>query len=168
MSNSKVSGTPNTIRFYYDMLALFNSVSLRTTYRSNTVKNQEGESQHDDLAISQDEKDIVKEFLYEAAYEIFSNLFKIAEGVATSISVGSSCTTGQLVQGYIVDYDAYNDNVLPAIDSSIENCLRYFVLTKWFKIVGLKDEAAESYVDYRSNLSKMKNQTFQLRKPSMS
>jgi hypothetical protein len=160
MSNSKVSGTPNTIRFYYDMLALFNSVSLRTTYRSNTVKNQEGESQ--------DEKDIVKEFLYEAAYEIFSNLFKIAEGVATSISVGSSCTTGQLVQGYIVDYDAYNENVLPAIDSSIENCLRYFVLTKWFKIVGLKDEAAESYVDYRSNLSKMKNQTFQLRKPSMS
>ena len=168
MSFAKVSGTPNIITFSYDMLDMFNSVSLRTTYRSNMVRNQENEAQHDDIAISQQEKDIVKEFLAQAAYEIFSELFKLAEGVTTSISVGTGCVSGQLIIGSIVDEDAYNDNVLPAIDSKIENCLRYFVMAEWYSSTGMKDDGTENYQKYRSNLSKMKNLTFQLRKPTMS
>ena len=80
-----IGSNPAKIRFSYDTDFLFNSVSLRSTYRGKNVKNTGGESQLNDVALSQDEKDIIKEFLSQAIYDVFGDLFKITEVVDDSI-----------------------------------------------------------------------------------
>lgn len=168
MSFTKVSGNPNKIDFKYDIFSMYNSVSLRTTYRANMFKNQEGEAQLDDVAITTSEKDIVLELAKQATYEVFSELFKIADGISGSITVPATVTSGSFIIGSILDNAAFNNNVLPAIDSKIENCLRYYIMSEWYSMAGMKEDSTESYAKYKSNLIRMKNLSFQLRKPLMS
>lgn len=215
------------IRFYYPTDKIFNSVSLRTTYRANMVKTQEGESQLDDVAISQDEKDIILEFLADAMYEISSEIFKITEGVDMSVFVDSVkvkalsngnspvatanhtdaavvpaspvkdtvyhvtaawgdyaiddyllCTnaTGPVFEKLNVvssgceirDNASFNANLLPSIDKKMEACIRYYIMKEWYGSTGLQADMQLNQSMYKQNLIKMKNLTFQLRKPLMS
>ena len=84
MSYERIDATDDTvakIRFYYTTDKIINSVRLRSAYRAKSVKNDAGESQLDDVAISQDEKDMVLEMLEQAVYDIFGEMFKITDGV---------------------------------------------------------------------------------------
>lgn len=221
------AGEPAKIRFYYETDDLFNSVSLRTTYRANMVRTQDGEAQLDDIAISQDERDIMEEFLADAVYELCAELFKITEGVDLSVFVDSNivradddmesaatssnhtdaasapsppvvdtiyhvttawgayeiddyirCTVASpaayeymnvTASGFeIKDNAAFNANLLPSIDKKIEACLRYYIMKEWYGSTGLQADMQLNQQLYRQNLVKMKNLTFQLRKPLMS
>ena len=73
------------IRFHYGTDDLFNSLSLRTSYRAKMIKDSGGNSQLDDIAISQDELDITKELLKSGTAKIGLKMFKIAQGVTDSI-----------------------------------------------------------------------------------
>jgi hypothetical protein len=87
MSYEKITAKglePAKIRFYYSVLDLFNSLSLRTTQRANSIKDQKGDVMLDDVSISQDEMDIVKELIESAINRIGAVLFKIAQGVSNS------------------------------------------------------------------------------------
>lgn len=164
---------PATIRFYYETAKVFNSLSLRTTYRAKNIKNPAGESQEDYFAISQMEMDIVKEHLEQAIFDIFGEMFKITEGVTTPIFFNSAFTpTGgsELVAsgGIIKDNAAFDENVLLNIDKKIENCIRYFILSEWYIVCSMGEDAKMNYEKYREYLRQMKNLTFSLRKPLMS
>lgn len=162
---------PATIRFYYPTDYIFNSLNLRTTYRAKMVKNQAGESQLDDVAISQDEKDIVNEMCKQAVYDIFSELFKITEGVVDPIFFNISINTVAAPTvpvvasgGSIVNYDAYPMSILENIDMKIENCIRYYILSEWYVMCALVDDAKLNTARYQKYLTEFKNLTFSLRK----
>lgn len=100
MSYVKIEGVglePAKIRFSYLTETLFNRLDLRTHYRAKMVKDGAGESQLDDVAISQDERDIVLEMLEQAVYEIGAYMFKIAQGVSNSIFFDSKVTRADAV-----------------------------------------------------------------------
>ena len=79
------STTPAMVVFYYDTEKIFNSVSLRSTYRAKMVKDQAGVSQLDDIAISEDERDLVLEYYEQAIYDVFGRLFKMTGTVTDPI-----------------------------------------------------------------------------------
>ena len=178
MSYAKFAATTGTnaepakIRFWYTTDELFNSVSLRSTYRANMVRNKEGEAQLDDVAISQDEKDIMIEFLKEAIYDVSAELFKITEGIAVSTFANISMTINSVAticSGFeIKDNVAFNANLLPNLDQKIENTIRYSILREWYASVGMETDVQINAVMAQKNMSKVKNLTFQLRKPLMS
>lgn len=223
MSHEKfAAGTPNVgepakIRFFYPTDSVFNSVSLRSTYRANMTKTADGESQLDDVAISQDEKDIMKEFMAEAVYDVAAELFKITEGITLSVFVDSQITLaagigtptnaatqpsspvsnalyavttawGGFAVGTIVKYvgttfvnvspvasgfeirdnAAFNANLLPSLDKKIENCIRYAILREWYASTGMLNDMKINADMAKANMQKVKNLTFQLRKPLMS
>ena len=173
MSYEKIvalASEPAKIRFTYTTSAIFNSLDLRTHYRARMIKDSAGESQIDDTAISQDENDIVKELLEEGVYDLGAEMFKIAQGVSNSIFFDSTLETVLDVEssGFeLVDNEAYNSNLLPAIDKKFLNCLRYFCLRGWYSIVGSLEDVKANDMMYQTNLSRLKNLTFQLRKPTM-
>ena len=176
MSYANIAATsdpvePAKIRFFYTTIALFNSLNLRTHYRAKMIKDGAGESQIDDAAISQDEKDIVKELLEEGAYDLGAEMFKIAQGVSNSIFFDDTLTAVLDAEssGFeLLDNAAYNSNLLPAIDKKFLNCLRYFCLRGWYSIIGSAEDVKANDIMYQTNLSRLKNLTFQLRKPTMS
>ncbi len=218
---------PAKIRFWYTTDELFNSVSLRTTYRANMVKTGDGAAELDSVAISQDERDIMVEFLGESIYDVGAELFKITEGIDLSVFVNNSiltsagipispatlhtsavlvtsATLGEIFQvittpwggfvvgdivvctfasvtaptfekcnwiasGFeIVDNKAFNANLLPSIDKKIENYLRYSIMREWYASTGLANDMAINAAMAKDNLIRVKNLTFQLRKPLMS
>ena len=175
MSFEKIAAAgadPAMIRFYYPTDDIFNSVSIRSTYRAKMVKDNQGESQLDDIAISQDEKDIVKEILEQAVYDIFGELFKITESVDNPIFFDASITlvnTSTVVAsgGLIKDNAAFNTNVLPNIDKKVLNAIRYYILSEWYVSNSMADDAKLNWEKYRDYLRQVKNLTFQLRKPLM-
>ena len=167
-----VDTKPAMVRFYYETEKIFNSVSIRSTYRAKMVKDNQGESQLDDVAISQDEKDIIKEILEQAIYDIFGELFKITESVDDPVFFDSEVTLVDASKvtasgGLIKDNDAFNKNVLPNIDKKIENCIRYYILSEWYVSASMGDDATLNFNRYRDYLRQVKNLTFQLRKPLM-
>ncbi len=177
MSYERIDATDDTvakIRFYYTTDKIINSVRLRSAYRAKSVKNDAGESQLDDVAISQDEKDMVLEMLEQAVYDIFGEMFKITDGVDdpiffnTEVTLKDGTTKVTASGGLIADNDAFNENVLPNIDKKILNCIRYFILKEWYVALSMGDDATLNFNMYKDYLRQVKNLTFQLRKPLMS
>lgn len=174
MSYAKVAAAgeePAKIRFYYGTDDLFNSLSLRTHYRAKMIKDGAGKSQLDDIALSQDEKDIFKELLKDGVNKLGAALFKIAQGVANSIFFDSdlSATLAAKSSGFeILDKEAYNSNLLPVIDSDIRNALRYYCLREWYGVVGSSEDVKTQDILFVGAQEDMINHTFQLRKPTMS
>lgn len=168
------SEAPAQIRFYYPTDNIFNSVHIRTSYRAKNIKNQAGESQLDDIAISLQEKDMVVEILEQAIYDIFVKMHKIvAESVAnpyfineeiTLVNTNTTIASGSVIE----DNDAYIHSLLPNIDKKIENCIRYYVLSEWYVSVSLAEDAALNRQKYLEYLTETSNLTFQLRKKLMS
>ena len=92
MSFTRVPATTNPvapakIKFYWSTSELFDSVQLRTAYRAKMLKDQQGESQLDDFAISPQERRIFVEHLDEIIYELASAMFKLTQGIDASIYV---------------------------------------------------------------------------------
>ena len=165
---------PATIVFYYLTDTIFNSVQLRSVFRARSVKDQGGVSQLDDVSISPDEKSFIVEVLAQAMYDIFSAMFKMTDTVTeNTITVNALYTPTAGVEklystGKIKNNAAYNASVLQTIDKKIENCIRYFILTEWYVVCGMGDDAKINAGKYQEYLRDVKNLTFQLRKPLIS
>lgn len=226
MSFDKLNATadpvaPASIRFLYPTDRIFNSVSLRTSYRANMIKDQKGEAQLDDIAISSQEKDIVLEFLADAIFELSTAIFKLTDGIDASTffdtlvkltyngvliddanftdaavepvapnegdkftvtvawgawAVGDKLIylNGEFVKvtvkasGFSIrNNEAFNSNVLPSLDKKLESCIKYFVMREWYGSVGLDNDMKIAHEMFMQNFVKVKNLTFQLRKPLM-
>ena len=176
MSFEKIAAAgaePAMVRFYYETDDVFNSVSLRSAYRAKMVKDNTGESQLDDIAISQDERDIVLEIMEQSIYDIFGEMFKITEAVNNPIFFNEAITlvsTSEVTAsgGLIKDNEAFNENLLPNIDKKILNSIRYYILAEWYVSASLGNDAELNFAKYKDYLRQVKNLTFQLRKPLMS
>lgn len=179
MSYIRLTGTPpepNTIAFYYKNDDLFNNVFLRTMYRAKNIRDENNESQVDDFAISEDEKDFFNITIRAAVHDAFNNVLKMTSSVTDALLLNVAESTIDSARGSdlcygmkVKDHKAYNDNVLSLVDDGIKNHLESFVLMEWYKMVGQAEETAKwtaEYLKYRSIL--VTKRLFQLRKPFIS
>ena len=166
---------PATVKFYYSSDKLFNSLALRTSMRANVIKDTKGETQLDDYSISQSEKSVVREMSEQAVFDVFSKMFKITEGVTSPIFIETSVTpSGQgavaviASGGSIKDNASFDANVLLNVDKKIENCIRYYILSEWYLMAAMFDDAKINRERYQSYVVELKSLLLQLRKPLMS
>lgn len=78
---SKITGTPNKIRFLFLKDKIFSHVSLRTQYRARSMKDEKGQSLIDDYAVSEDERDAFNIHLDTASYDVFNSVLKMTKGI---------------------------------------------------------------------------------------
>ena len=167
------SPVPATINFYYEIEKLFNSVSIRTAYRAKMTKDQQGESQLDDIQLTSQERSIFLEFLEMVTFDTFGELFKITESVKEPIFFNINYTplspaVAVLCCGAkILDNENYSLNILQNLDKKIENCLRYGTLREWAISTSQLEDAKINEAQYKEYIRKVKNLSFELRKPLM-
>jgi len=175
---------PAKIVFFYNRDTLFNDVSLMSNYMAKNLATKDGNSLTDDYAISGDEQDIVDVSIRAALPDIYEAMTKITTAVipafddkhnyASSTTVGKdiennnvTAAAGDYVEFYILDNQAYNANVITMVDASLYNCLKQGVLKEFYSTV-LQPEFFKVCADrFVSELFKMKNRLFQLKKKSV-
>jgi hypothetical protein len=107
------------IRFFYGTEYIFNSLSLRTHFRADKMKDAQGNDQVDEVAISQQEMPIVLELLEEAVYDLGAYMFKLVRGVSNSVFFNTiiqnplipNTIVGTLTSGYVVSDGGLNYEV---------------------------------------------------------
>jgi hypothetical protein len=161
MSTTIDDGT--SIKFTYTYDELFEVVSLVTNEIAVTILDNEGMPLVDEYGISEDEKYTVIQKMHDAANEIFEHFMKITNGIADSVEI----TTTE-VECSIKDKEAYNVNVLAAIDRLIKNALVNYIIKDWFIDKKIGDHAEIYNLKYLKNIKDIVRRSVQLRKPTIS
>ena len=172
-------GVPAHIMFFYTQDSLFNNVMIRSMYRAKTIRDEKGESQVDDYAMSEDERDAFTIFLSSAIHDAFNHVMKMTTGVADALILGETGTqvfatvrpTGVLatdiIYGFkIRDHESYNENNISLVDEGIKTMVETKIMREWYEMVGHGDEFAkmsQKYLDLKRDL--ITKRLFQLRKP---
>lgn len=159
-----IDASLDIIKFSYSADDLFNIVSLKTMYRARNIKNDKGESQIDDFAISEAERDAFNVFLETAANLVFRTVLKMAKGVSHAIIINTSAN----VELGIRDNASYNENILDYVDNLIKDTIVYKVISEWYKTCGLDQEYTKIENNYLTNNQLLINGLFELRKPLIS
>jgi len=160
MSTTVVAGT--SIKFAYTYDELFEVVSLVTNEIAVTMLDGEGMPLVDEYGISEDEQYTVIQKMYDGANEIFEKFMKITSGITNSVALSS---TG--VECSIKDKQAYNANVLAAIDRLIKNGLCNYIIKEWFIDKKVADHAEIYNLKYVKNVKDIVKRSVQLRKPTI-
>lgn len=160
MSTTVVEGT--SIKFKYTYDELFEVVSLVTNEIAVTMLDGEGMPLVDEYGISDDEQYTVRQKMYDGANEIFEKFIKITSGLTDSVKLES---TG--VECSIKDKQAYNANVLAAIDRLVKNALCNYIIKEWFIDKKVADHAEIYSLKYVKNIKDILKRSVQLRKPTI-
>jgi hypothetical protein len=173
---------PAHIVFFYKEDALFNNVMIRTTYRAKNIRDTTGESQIDDYAISEDERDVFGIFLSGSIHEAFNNVMKMTTKVTDALILGATGTSvfasalpegvlgTDILYGFkIKDHEAYNNNNIILVDEGVKSMVEAYIMRDWYEMVGNNDEFVkmrEKYLTLKRDL--ITKRLFQLRKPFIS
>lgn len=133
----------NTYTFSYNRDNLFNEVSMLSAYMVKNLSAETG-TVLDEFSISDDEKDVfdicvkqtlpnISEILMKLS-SCITNAFNGEITVATDETSGLKRKAGTYIDFTIRDNYAYNANVLPLVDATIEDCLRYGILSEFYSI----------------------------------
>ncbi len=159
MSYEKVTGTPNTVLFYYVIDQIFNLVHQQTSFKAVSTTKPDGQADFERVELSVDEKSYMKRMMKEAMLDIFSVLFKIINADSTishdltyTPSGGSAANSSY---ASIVDNAHYREINLALIDQKIENAIVCFILFKWYAMKGIPDAEifAKEYQGYLAEIS---------------
>jgi len=164
------SSDEDRLLFYFGTEALKNEVILRTTYRAKTIKSEDGKSQLDDYAMSENEEDAFLLFLDYAVRNVFAELLKLTDAVKNSVFVNTDKggSIGESSGWYLNDYGAGNDNAIDLLDIFSKEAIVHFVMKEWYRLTGVAAEAERSDIEYRQKIISVNNQTLELRKKSLS
>jgi len=174
MSHVRITDTPNYIAFYYKVNDLFNNVFLKTTYRAKNIRDSNNESQVDEYAISEDEKDAFTLFLQQAIHDVFNYVMKMTTQVENaliinineSVVIGTGSSTDKVYGFKVKDHEAYNANNLMLVDDGAKKMIENYILKEWYKMVGLDSELQKQLSDYMASRQDLvTKRLFQLRKP---
>jgi len=174
MAFAKETGPPAYIAFYYQKTPVFENISLRTMYRARNLKDDKGESQIDDYAMSADELDAFEIFIKQAIYDAFDIVMKMTTSLTDPVFIDETITiaAAPVTNAYgfnIFDEEAYNENNLYTTDDGIRKYIDAHIMTNWYDLVGHNDEYTKWLArrdDARMELITRK--LFQLRKPLLS
>lgn len=173
---------PAHIVFFYNEDSLFNNVMIRTTYRAKNIRDTTGESQIDDYAISEDERDVFGIFLSGSIHEAFNQVMKMTTKVTDALILGETgddvfdttlpegvAATDVLFGFKVKDHEAYNDNNIILVDEGVKSMVETFIMRDWYEMVGNNEEfqkMAAKYLALKRDL--VTKRLFQLRKPFIS
>ena len=157
----------NTIEFKYKKDVLFNDVSLISTYMSKNQSTKDGNSLTDDYAISDDERDLVDVCIRATLPDIYEAMVKITNAVSSAFEDDKVVEGVHYVSFTMQDNGAYNPNVLTMVDASLYNCIQYGTLKEVYSIVSHPEFLKLCEDGFVSELFKLKQRLFQLKKKSV-
>jgi hypothetical protein len=169
--------TNGTIVFHYYTDNLFDRVNALSLYKGKAIKNQGGESQIDDVAMTAGERDAFNIFMPTAATKVFSLVLRMTNSVANALIInepvefGDASDSDQTNQYAVIveDNEAYNENCLLQVDKGIQDMLTFHCLADWYELLNLDDQAAKMLAKYNDMRLEMVNKRlFDLRKPLLS
>ncbi len=155
--------TTGKITFSYTYAELSEVVQLVTNEIAVTILDSEGMPMVDEYGVSDDESYTIIQKMKDAANEVFERMMKITNGITDSVVL--SATT---VSCAIQDKEAYNQNVLEAIDRLIKNAISNYIIKDWFIDKKVGDHAEIYNLKYVKNVKDIVKRSVQLRKPTIS
>lgn len=166
------SEEPALIAFHYTVEELFNINSLWSMYKAVHKIDAKGENMVDDLAITEDERDIFLSILSDGVFDVFNRFLKYTKGVVDAILFNedytpSGGTSAKSVVVKIVDHESYNTNYLRPIDKVLEKAVRFYVLKEWFSMKDLDADEAKAALSYARNINSLLKHSMQLKKASI-
>lgn len=153
--------TPAMIKFSFEQEKLFAMTSLQTTYMTKQMIDKSGRNIGEEFAMSEDERDAFNISLEATMSEMFEIFLKQTAGVTQAYKIDNEAKT---VNISILDYAAYNDNVLDLVDMAIKECILAGCIKGWFETCSnleLFKLANEKYIMQQEVL---KRRLFQLKK----
>lgn len=169
--------TNGTLVFHYYTDDLFDRVNALSLYKGLAVKNQNGEANIDEVAMTAGERDAFNIFMPTAATKVFSLVQKMTNSVDNALIIndivpfGDASDSDQESQYAVIveDNEAYNENTLIQVDKGILDMLTYHCLSDWYELKNLDNEAAKMLAKYNEMRLEMTNKRlFDLRKPLLS
>lgn len=166
-----------TLVFHYASDDLFDRVNALSLYKGKAIKNQAGEAQIDEVAMTAGERDAFNIFMPTAATKVFSLVQKMTNSITNALVINGAVNFGDasdsdLTNRYAViveDNDAYNENVLQQVDKGILDMLTWHCLADWYELMNLDEQAAKMLAKYNDMRREMTNtRLFDLRKPLLS
>ena len=166
-----------TIVFHYVTDDLFDRVNALSLYKGRAIKNQAGEAQIDEVAMTAGERDAFNIFMPTAATKVFTLVQKMTNSVDNALVINGPVDFGDasnsnLTNQYAViieDSAAYNENCLLQVDKGIQDMLTFHCLSDWYELMNLDDQAAKMLAKYNDMRLEMVNKRlFDLRKPLLS
>lgn len=165
------------LTFYYKDEELFNDVSMLSAYMAKSVVSDAG-NVLDDFAITEDERDVYELCVKQTLPNIYEVLVKMCTGVENAFNdnvviendetTGLKRTKGKYIELTINDNGAYNKNVLPLVNATINDCLTYGVLVAFYSTIANGALLKLSQDKYSSSILLLNQRLFQLKKKLMS
>lgn len=160
------------IRFYYNRDTLFNDVSLMSNFMAKNLATKEGNSLTDDYALSDDERDLFAVCVRACLPDIYEAMLKITNAIDAAFEdevteAGPTPAAGTYIEFTLQDNEAYNENVLSIVDSSIYSAIKYGVLKEFYSTILQPDFFKVSSERFLGELFKLKQRLFQLKKKSV-
>ena len=209
--------TTNKIRFYYGVDSILNRVEKVSSYKATTVVKENGQADFDRIQSSNDEKELMLEYMQECMLEIFDLFFHVIAGDSIShntglvltgaatvnagsflignaytikavgttdftligasaktigvsfIATGAGSGTGTAENAIYATYCDFKDNAkyrtinLDLIDTKISNATVDFLLSKWYILKGLVEDAKIHMAEYQKGLADISKRSLALR-----
>ena len=163
-----------TIVFHYYTDDLFDRINALSLYKGRGIKDQNGESQLDEVAMTAGERDAFNIFMPTAATKVFTLVQRMTNSVSGALVInepvdfGDASDSDQTNQYAVIveDNNAYNNNALLNTDRAILDMLTFHCLADWYELLNLDDQAAKMLSKYNSMRIEFTNKrSFDLRKP---
>jgi hypothetical protein len=167
------------IQFYYPLNNIWEKASEITAFKASGVRKSDGQADFDRVHISKDERDHLKEYIYEAILEVFGIMFKVLgeqpifhdEDVTTDpgdpdATPAVAPTLEKCSGAYLDDNETgYREANLSLIDSKIKRSLIDFVLREWYWLKNLPEDSAMHQARFNKTIVEIQDLTLSLRKP---
>lgn len=153
--------TNGTITFSYTTEELFNDVEMISAFMTKDIVDETG-SATDKFIITEDEENLLDLCVKQVVPKIFEEMLNI-----------SKCATGYSYENGNISFsvknnNAYNENVLPLVDSTIYDCLKYGVLSEFYSICTQASLYGIVKAKYDEMLHLLDQRLYQLKKRSIS
>lgn len=151
------------ITFSYTYEEVFDVVQMVTNEIAVSILTPEGMPMLDEYGVSEDEHYTVKQKMKDGSSEVFEkSLMKITHGIVDSVVL-----TDESVSCAIMDKQAYNENILTAIDRLIKQAIINYIIKDWFIDKRVEGHAEIYATKYVKNVTDIVKRSVQLRKSAI-
>ena len=156
--------TPGAISFTYKIADLNRQVALHSLYDAKTLRDDNGKSMYEDVAITDDEKELIIPFYKEFHGELFPVLSTIllrgnntdlfteqaanssAPNIVWHVADGTVISNGEVIADeYYMTHHLFQQNMSTQLDGHLESAYKYYALWKWFLSINTMPALAQKY-----------------------
>lgn len=159
MSYEKIEGTPNKIRMYYVTDLVYQKVAKKTSFKAASVVKEGGQIDFERIELSEDEKEIMLDYMAEGLLEIFSIFFKIISGNSVINNSALILSTTEHIAAGLMEPGKYYTIITPNVSTDFtlygaadNEAGTVFLCTEAGTGTGtVKETLIASYVDLKDN-----------------